>query len=72
MRQRLHDVGPDAILAAAKAWVAAADEPRFIPGLPKWLANRGWEKPPPSKRVPRQQQTARRKNDITNAFLNTK
>jgi hypothetical protein len=40
------------ILDAAKAWVAAADAPRFLPALPQWLAGRGWEQPPPIKRKP--------------------
>ncbi len=41
---------PAAILAAAKAWIAAADAPRYLPPLPQWLAARGWQKPPPAKR----------------------
>jgi hypothetical protein len=41
---------PHDILAAARAWVAAADAPRFLPQLGQWLAARGWEKPPPKKR----------------------
>ena len=40
---------PEAILTAARAWVAAADAPRFLPPLTKWLAARGWEKDPPKK-----------------------
>jgi hypothetical protein len=40
---------PDDIIAAAVAWVAAADARRFLPPLARWLANRGWEKPPPMK-----------------------
>jgi hypothetical protein len=43
------EVTPDEIIEAAAAWVAAADAPRFLPPLSKWLANRGWEKPPPMK-----------------------
>jgi hypothetical protein len=43
------EVAPDDIIAAAQAWVAAADNPRFLPSLAKWLANRGWEKPPPKR-----------------------
>jgi hypothetical protein len=39
-------VGSDAILTAAHAHVASADEPKFIPKLTKWLRGRGWEKPP--------------------------
>lgn len=44
------EVGPQAILEAAQAWVAAADAPRFLQPLSKWLAGRGWEKPPPQKK----------------------
>jgi hypothetical protein len=44
------EVAPDEIIAAAGAWVAAADDPRFLPSLAKWLTGRGWEKPPPTKR----------------------
>jgi hypothetical protein len=43
------EAAPDDIIAAATAFVAAADAPRFLPPLAKWLANRGWEKPPPTK-----------------------
>jgi hypothetical protein len=43
------EVGPVVIQAAAEAFVAAADDPRFLPTLSKWLAGRGWEKPPPQK-----------------------
>lgn len=41
---------PEKILAGARAWVAAADAPRFLKPLSKWLAARGWEKSPPAKR----------------------
>ena len=44
------EVAPKAIIAAAAAHVAAADAPRFLPPLAKWLASRGWEKPPPTKK----------------------
>lgn len=43
------EVAPEDIIVAASAWVAAADAPRFLPPLARWLANRGWEKPPPAK-----------------------
>jgi hypothetical protein len=43
----LRDTDPDVILAAARACVEAADAPRFLQKLSKWLADRGWEKPPP-------------------------
>jgi hypothetical protein len=39
---------PDAIIAGAHPWVGAV-EPRFLPQLARWLANRGWEKPPPQR-----------------------
>lgn len=42
------DVAPADIVEAAKTWVAAV-EPRYLPSLAKWLAGRGWEKPPPQK-----------------------
>jgi hypothetical protein len=38
------------ILEGARTWVAAADAPRYLPPLAKWLAARGWETPPPTKR----------------------
>ena len=44
------EVAPEDIIVAASAWVAAADAPRFLPPLAKWLASRGWEKPPPTKK----------------------
>jgi hypothetical protein len=44
------DVAPEDIIEAARAHIAAADAPRFLPPLEKWLASRGWEKPPPKKR----------------------
>jgi hypothetical protein len=47
---------PDEILTAAKAHVAAADAPRFLPPLSAWLAARGWEQPPPQKRSRRRGQ----------------
>jgi hypothetical protein len=42
------EVAPEDIVARAMVW-AAEVEPRFLPPLAKWLANRGWEKPPPTK-----------------------
>jgi hypothetical protein len=41
---------PSVILDGAKTWIAAADAPRFLPALATWLAARGWETPPPTKR----------------------
>jgi hypothetical protein len=43
------EVAPEDIIEAATAWVAAADAPRFLPPLSRWLAARVWEKPPPMK-----------------------
>jgi hypothetical protein len=43
------DAEPDEIIKGARAWVAAADAPRFLPALPGWLAARSWETPPPTK-----------------------
>jgi hypothetical protein len=42
-------VAPEEIIEAAAAWVAAFENPRFLPSLAKWLANRCWEKEPPTK-----------------------
>jgi hypothetical protein len=47
--QACQEVAPEDIMAAAAAFVAAADAPRFLPPLARWLANRGWEKQPPTK-----------------------
>jgi hypothetical protein len=41
------EVAPEDLIAAAKAWIAAADAPRFLPPLVTWLTARGWETPPP-------------------------
>jgi hypothetical protein len=41
---------PAKIIDAARAHVAAADAPRFLPALPQWLAAKGWQQPPPTKR----------------------
>jgi hypothetical protein len=40
----------ETIIEAAKTWVAAADAPRFLPPLHRWLNRKGWEKVPPSRR----------------------
>jgi hypothetical protein len=32
-------------------WVQAADNPRFLPCLAKWLACEGWSKAPPQARM---------------------
>jgi hypothetical protein len=66
------EVAPDDIIAAAGAWVAAADNPRFLPSLAKWLTGRGWEKPPPEKKTKRGGNGARpgRKPDLAEIGLN--
>ena len=43
------EADPADIIEAAKAWVAAADAPRFLKSLDEWLSNRGWEKTPPKR-----------------------
>jgi hypothetical protein len=40
---------PADILDAAKAWVAVADAPRFLPPLARWLDSKGWDRPPPQR-----------------------
>lgn len=45
-------VRADKILNAARAWVEAADLPRFLPSLTKWLTGHGWEKSPPGRDRP--------------------
>ncbi len=39
-----------AIRTGAEAWVAAADAPRFLPPLARWLAAGYWEKAPPLRK----------------------
>jgi hypothetical protein len=41
---------PAEIVEAAKCWAAAADAPRYLQPLAKWLNGRGWEKAPPTRR----------------------
>jgi hypothetical protein len=67
---------PGDIAEAAAAWIAAADAPRFLPPLARWLAGHGWEKVPPVKRTPceaagRRQRNSRRdrKARLHGAFL---
>ena len=43
------EVTPETILEAAKIWVTATDNPRYLPSLAKWLGGRSWEKQPPAK-----------------------
>jgi hypothetical protein len=47
--QACRDADAEDIIEAAKTHVAAADAPRFLPPLAKWLASRSWEKPPPKR-----------------------
>src|SRR5262249_47138744 len=44
------EVDADTIIEAARAHVAAADAPRYLPALPQWLAARGWQTPPPPRK----------------------
>jgi hypothetical protein len=44
------EAAPATIVEAAKDWLAAADHPRFLIRLDKWLATRCWQKKPPEKR----------------------
>jgi hypothetical protein len=44
------EVAPATIVDAAKAWIEAADHPRYAIRLDHWLAGRCWEKKPPEKR----------------------
>jgi hypothetical protein len=44
------EVAPSTIIEAAKAWIEAADRPRYAIRLDQWLAGRCWEKKPPEKR----------------------
>jgi hypothetical protein len=56
--EAVREVAPRVILSAARAWVEAADAPRFLPSLGKWLSNRGWERPPPQRGKPRPDKAA--------------
>ncbi|MCK1382486.1 helix-turn-helix domain-containing protein, partial [Bradyrhizobium sp. 24] len=44
---------PDEIIAAARAWVSAADDPRFLKPLTEWLAKGLWRNQPPQRRPQR-------------------
>jgi hypothetical protein len=41
------EIGHSAVVEAARAWVQAAEHPRFVKKLSKWLADRCWEREPP-------------------------
>jgi hypothetical protein len=43
------EVAPERIIEAARKWVAAADAPRFLQPLPKWLNGRCFEHDPPTR-----------------------
>jgi hypothetical protein len=65
-RDACREVGHDAVLAGARAWVAAADAPRFLPKLSDWLVGRAYLKQPPQKRSarpPRQRPPRKEKGD---------
>jgi hypothetical protein len=44
---------PDEIIAAARAWVSAADDPRFLKPLAAWLTKSLWQNQPPQRRPTR-------------------
>ena len=48
-KEACRSTAPGVIITAAALWVKAADAPRFLPSLEKWLTARSWEKPPPKK-----------------------
>jgi hypothetical protein len=47
--EALASTAPAEIIEAAKAWVGAADAPRFLPRLDAWLDSGGWRLTPPKK-----------------------
>ena len=49
--------GADEIVAAARAWRAGCDAPRYLPRLLDWLQGEGWTRPPPVK--PKRQRSGR-------------
>lgn len=55
----VREVDPRVILSAARKWVEAADAPRFLSSLAKWLTTRGWERPPPGRGKARPDKAAR-------------
>ncbi len=60
---------PAAIIEAARAWVAAADAPQFLPKLATWLGAESYRKPPPPKRVRGPGRNGYRKPDACKAVL---
>jgi hypothetical protein len=58
------EVAPGVILAAAKKWVAAADAPRFLQSLAKWLAGRGWERTPTGRDRPSREKPAHARDGV--------
>src|SRR5262249_44093207 len=68
-----------AIIAAARAWVEAADPPRLLNPLAEWLDRDGWTKAPPAKRYSRNstasvrsRQPRSRGGDIALAYVGIK
>jgi hypothetical protein len=51
LAKALEDADADTIIAAASEWVRLADAPRFLAPLPRWLADRCWERDPPQRRT---------------------
>jgi hypothetical protein len=47
------EADPDDIITSARRWVAAADDPRFLKPLTKWLAKGLWRREPPSRKQKR-------------------
>jgi hypothetical protein len=44
------EADPDDIIASARSWIAAADDPRFLKPLAMWLGKGLWKKQPPARR----------------------
>jgi hypothetical protein len=63
------DADPNEILDAGRATVAAADAPRFLPPLARWLDREGYRKPPPAKRARGPGRNAFRKPDACKTVL---
>jgi biotin operon repressor len=53
---------PEEIIEAAREWVEAADAPRFLPSLAKWLAADGWQTLPPKRRPKQRANDGYRRN----------
>lgn len=57
--EAIREADPHDLMRAARTAVENCDAPRFLPSLSKWLNGRGWEKPPPEKRISNQRQRER-------------